>query len=179
MNPELVLKFDGGFIRALKPADVHDGYVSGLNDPDVNRFLELKYSKQTPESVVQFVSNDQQSPSSVLWGIWEDAHPGHVGTVRIHGVEYRHRTAHIGVCLFDKHVWGRGLGKKAITAATRWAVEELGMRWVEAGVYAENGASHKSFLSAGYEWVCDINGKYIIEGRSTVVTIYAYKTFEN
>lgn len=173
MNPELVLKFDGGFLRALKPADVHEGYVAGLNDPDVNRFLELKYSKQTPESVVQFVSNEQQSPNSVLWGIWEDDHQSHLGTVRIHGVEFRHRTAHIGVCLFDKSVWGRGLGRKAITRATRWALDELGMRWVEAGVYADNRSSTNAFLSAGYIWAYDIPGKYLLDDKPTTVKIFA------
>lgn len=176
MSPESVLKFDGGFLRALQPADVHDGYVAGLNDPEVNRFLELKYSKQTPESVVQFVSNDQQSSASVLWGIWQDAHLDHVGTVRIHGVEYRHRTAYIGVCLFDKRAWGRGLGRKAITTATRWALNELGMRWVEAGVYADNHASTQAFLSAGYSWVYDIPGKYLLDGRPTTVKIFAARS---
>lgn len=175
MSPELVLKFDGGFLRALKPADVHAGYVAGLNDPEVNRFLELKYSKQTPESVAQFVSNDQQSPGAVLWGIWQDAYPDHVGTVRIHGVEYRHRTAHIGVCLFDKRVWGRGLGKKAIATATRWALDELGMRWVEAGVYAGNLSSTKAFLSAGYSWVYDIPDKYLLDDQPATVKIFAVR----
>jgi len=176
MSPELILKFDGGFLRALKPADVHDGYVEGLNDPNVNRFLELKYSKQTRESVLQFACNDQQSPTSVLWGVWEDSHSAHVGTVRVHGVEYRHRTAHIGVCLFDKSVWGRGLGRKAITAVTRWALDELGMRWVEAGVYADNLSSTNAFLSAGYSWVCDIADKYLLDDKPTTVKIFAARS---
>jgi RimJ/RimL family protein N-acetyltransferase len=173
MNPELVLKFDGGFLRTLKPEDVFDGYVAGLNDPDVNRFLELRHSKQTLESVVQFVTNDQQSPCSVLWGIWGDGHPDYVGTVRIHGVEYRHRTAHIGVCLFDKRVWGRGLGRRAIAAATSWALDELGMRWIEAGVYADNLSSRNAFLSAGYSWVYDIPHKYLLDDKPTTVNIFA------
>lgn len=173
MNPELVLKFDSGFLRALQPADVHDGYVAGLNDPGVNRFLELKYSKQTPESGIQFVSNDQQSFVSVLWGIWQDAHPNHVGTVRIHGVEYRHRTAHIGVRLFDRSVWGRGLGRKAIATTTRWALDELGLRWVEAGVYADNHSSTKAFLSAGYSWVYDIPDKYLLDDKPATVKIFS------
>lgn len=176
MNPELVLKFDGGFLRVLQPADVHDEYVAGLNDPEVNRFLELKYSKQTSESVVQFVSNDQQSPGSVLFGIWQDAYPDHVGTVRIHGVEYRHRTAHIGVCLFDKRVWGRGLGTKAIKMATRWALDELGLRWVEAGVFADNHSSTHAFLSAGYSWVYDIPDKYLLDDMPTTVKIFAARS---
>lgn len=176
MSPELVLKFDGGFLRALKPADVHDGYVTGLNDPEVNHFLEVRHTKQTQESVVQFVCNAQQAPGSVLWGIWDDGHPDHVGTVRIHGVEYQHRTAYIGVCLFDKRVWGRGLGQKAITAATSWAVDELGMRWVEAGIYADNHSSMNAFLSAGYSWVYDIPDKYLLDNTPIKVKVFAARS---
>lgn len=173
MNPESMMKFDGGFLRVLKSEDVHDSYVAGLNDPEVNRFLELKHSRQTLESVVQFVTNDQESPSSVLWGIWRDGYPDCVGSVRIHGVEYRHRTAHIGVCLFDKRVWGEGLGRRAIAAATRWALDELGMRWIEAGIYVDNLSSRNAFLSAGYSWVYDIPNKYLLDDKPTTVKIFA------
>lgn len=175
MSPESVLSFGGGFLRVLKPEDVHDGYVTGLNDPDVNRFLELKHSTQTVESVVQFVTNDLQSQSAVLWGIWEDGHPDHVGTVRIHGVEHRHRTAHIGVCLFDKRVWGRGLGRKGIAAVTCWALDNLDLRWIEAGVYAENKSSINAFLSAGYSNICDMPDKYLLDGKPAHVVIFSVR----
>ncbi len=173
MSPESVLSFDGGFLRVLKPEDVHDGYVTGLNDPDVNRFLELKHSTQTVESVVQFVTNDLQSQSAALWGIWEDGHPDHVGTVRIHGVEHRHRTAHIGVCLFDKRAWGGGLGRKGIAVVTCWALDNLDLRWIEAGVYAANKSSINAFLSAGYSKVCDMPDKYLLEGKPAPVVIFS------
>lgn len=52
MSPDTILNFEGGYLRPLKPEDVHAGYVSGLNDPEVNRYLDgVKHTKQTnPQS---------------------------------------------------------------------------------------------------------------------------------
>jgi [ribosomal protein S5]-alanine N-acetyltransferase len=173
MSPDVVLQFEGGYLRPLKTADVYPGYVSGLNDPDVNRYLEVRFVTQTLQSVIDFVGTDEQSANAVLWGIWTAGSDHHVGTVRIHGIEHYHKTAHIGACLFDKSAWGKKLGSKAITSVTRWALDIVGLRWVEAGIYSENIASQKTFLAAGYEWIYDVLGKYILDGQPANVKVFA------
>lgn len=174
MSPEVVLEFEGGYLRPLKPEDVHPGYVSGLNDPEVNRYLDgVKHAMQTEQSVVDFIEYNQQSANGLLFGIWQENIDHHCGTIRLHGIEHYHKTAHIGVCLFDKSAWGKRLGSKAVMAVTRWAFDTLGLRWVEAGAYLENVASQKAFLAAGYEWIYDIPDKYILEGKPTRVKVYA------
>lgn len=174
MNPAVSLPVDGGFLRPLIEPDVHQAYVDGLNDPHVNRFLDgVKSSLQTIQSASDFVAADRASPSSVLWGVWVDGHANHVGTVRLHGIEHRHGTAHIGVCIFDRQYWGRGLGSAAIGAVTRWALDSLELRWIEACAYEANVASQRAFLSAGYAWVFDIPGKYLLEGEPTTVKVFA------
>lgn len=174
MSPDVILRFEGGYLRPLKTADVHPAYVSGLNDPDVNRYLDgVKRAVQTTQSVIDFVAADEVSSGSVLWGIWQDAATTHCGTVRLHGIEYHHKTAHIGVCVFDKAAWGQKLGQKAISAVTQWAINDLGLLWVEAGAYAENVASQKAFLSAGYSWSFDIHGKYILNGLPATVKVFS------
>lgn len=173
MIPEVTLSFDGGLLRPLREADVHQGYVDGLNDPLVNRYLDgVKARVQTVASVREFVAADRQSPSSVLWGIWTHDTALHVGTVRLHGIEHRHGTAHIGICLFDRNHWGHGLGTAAIRTVTRWALDTLGLRWIEAGAYEGNLASQRAFVSAGYAWVFDIPGKYLLEGVAATVKVY-------
>ena len=174
MSPDVILEFEGGYLRPLKIADVHEGYVSGLNDPEVNRYLDgVKRTKQTRQSVIDFVAANEESNSAVLWGIWQGSAEHHCGTVRLHGIEHYHKTALIGVCLFDKNVWGQHLGEKAISAVTQWAIDILGLRWVEAGAYLDNIASQRTFLSAGYCWVFDIPGKYMLEGKPTIVKVFA------
>jgi len=174
MNPELVLEFKGGYLRPLQLEDVHSGYVTGLNDPEVNHFLDgVKCMTQTEQSVLDFVQYNLQSPGCLLFGVWQDGDEYHCGTVRLHGIEYHHKTAHIGACLFDKMAWGKNLGSKAIAAVTCWALDVLELRWIEAGAYAENIASQKAFQAAGYEWIYDVPDKYILEGQPARVKVYA------
>lgn len=180
MSPDIELTIAGASLRPLKPEDVHEGYAAGLNDQEVNRYLDsVKRTRQTHADVVSFVQSNCDSADSVLWGIWRNGASRHSGTVRLHGIERFHRIAYIGVCLFDKQAWGTGLGGRSIRAVTDWAHSSLGMRWIEAGVYAENVASQKSFLSAGFEWVCEINGKYLFEGHPSDVKLYASKLPDN
>lgn len=174
MTPDLTLTIENGFLRPLNLDDAHQGYVDGMNDPAVNRYLDsVKCSMQTMATVRDFIANDRVSTSSVLWGIWMDESVNHIGTVRLHGIEHRHGTAHIGVCLFDRQAWGRKIGSMAIGAVTRWAISDLGLRWIEAGAYEANLASQKAFMAAGYSWVFDIPGKYLLDGQPTIVKVYA------
>lgn len=174
MRPNVILKFEGGYSRPLLTNDIQDRYVSGLNDPEVNRYLDaVKRSKQTYQTVFNFIVANDQSLNSVLWGIWDGESEQLFGTVRLHEIEFHHRTAHIGACLFDKNFWGKGLGKKAIATVTKWALIDLNLRWVEANIWEDNLASQKAFISAGYSWKCDISGKYIFEGKPAVNKLFA------
>jgi RimJ/RimL family protein N-acetyltransferase len=174
LSPEISLEFPGGFLRPLGIEDVHPGYVSGLNDPEVNRYLDgVKRTVQTMQSVTEFVRQNQLAGDAVLFGIWQSGAKLHCGTVRLHGIEQYHKTAHIGICLFDRTAWGNKLGAKAAEAVTRWAFETMGLRWIEAGAYSENIASQKTFLAAGYDWIYDVPDKYLLEGKPTRVKVYA------
>ena len=106
VTPTVVLKLKGGYLRPLLPEDVHPGYVSGLNDPEVNRYLEVRHAIQTTQSVVDFVIANKESDNSVLWGVWQYGSERHCGTARLHSIDYNQMKAYIGVCLFDKTTWG-------------------------------------------------------------------------
>jgi ribosomal-protein-alanine N-acetyltransferase len=174
MSPTANLPFDGGFVRPLLPVDAHAGYVTGLNDPEVNHFLDgVKWNVQTLESVRDFISLNESDPHAILWGIWRTEDDKHCGTIRLHSIEHHHRTAHIGICIFNKSCWGKGLGSRAIRVVTHWALSSLALRWIEAGAYAKNIASQKLFLSAGYRPAFDINGKYLLDGVPTTVNVFA------
>lgn len=177
MIREDVLEFEGGYLQTLKSDDVHAGYISGLNDPEVNRYLDgVKQAVQTVKSVTEFIHFNQQSTNGFLFGIWQAGETEHCGTVRLHGIDDYHKTAHIGICLFDKSAWGKKLGLKAIMTVTRWAFDSLGLRWVEAGAYSENIASQKAFLAAGYDWIYDVPGKYILEGSPALVKVFVARS---
>lgn len=174
MKSEIDLILEGGHhLRILQPEDVHSDYVAGLNNPAVNRYLDaVKRVRQTIDSVAQFVQKDLCATDAVLFGIWLKGTVQHCGTIRLHGIDKYHKTAHIGVCVFQKEAWGSKLGSKAIDAVTQWAFDTLNLRWIEAMAFQENIASQKSFMAAGYEWIHDIEGKYLFEEVPAVVKVF-------
>lgn len=177
MNNDILIEFDGGYLSPLGLEDIHANYISGLNDPEVNRFLEgVRHVTQTKQTVADFIMHNHQASNAVFFGIWMTGAERHCGTVRLHGIEYYHKTAHIGICLFDKSTWGKRIGSKVVKAVTKWAFDTLDLRWIEAGVYGENVASQKTFITAGYEWIYDIPDKYILEGKPVLVKVFAARS---
>jgi RimJ/RimL family protein N-acetyltransferase len=173
------LKIKGGYLSPLKPENVNFRYVDGLNDPEVNRYLVgVKNKIQTKETVTEFIQCNLESSNAVLFGIWITGEDNHCGTVRLHAIEYNDKTSHIGICLFDKSVWGKGVGSNAVEAVTKWALNDLDLRWVEAGIYNENIASQKIFIAAGYEWFIDIPDKYFLDDKPTIVKIFVAKNHQ-
>ena len=55
MTSDIHLPIHGGFLRCMVETDVHQAYVDGLNDPIVNRFMEVRHSAQTLQTVRSFI----------------------------------------------------------------------------------------------------------------------------
>ncbi len=172
---ELRIEFPGGYLRPLAGTDVHTGYVEGLNDPEVNRFLvHVRKVRQTTDMVTQYVEQNLHAADAVLFGIWMNGEDHHCGTVRVHDLGPAHGPAHIGICIFERRKWGAGVGASAIRAVSTWACGFLGLTAIEAGVYADNLGSQRAFLSAGYVWSKDVADPYEPGDSAATVRVYEF-----
>lgn len=174
IKPSLRLDLgNGAYLRPISEADVTREYVEGLNDPEVNRYLEVRKQRQTLESVRAYVAANAADPGAILFGIYS----GNVlrGTLRLHDVDLSSSKATIGIALFDRDFSGRGLGSSAIAAVTRFAATELSLTHLAAGIIDANMASVRAFEKAGFRrakdkkadpdlgsvglWILDNSGK--------------------
>lgn len=130
----------------MTPHDVTKEYIDGLNDPEVNRFLECRHTVQTRATVHAYILDNMKDPHARLWGIHKggDLH----GTVRLHNLD--RDIADIGICLFDKRVWRNGLGHSAIRRVIEWAADHADAIGLQAGIMPENIASVRVFTKAGF-----------------------------
>lgn len=134
----------------LRPEHVTDDYVSWLNDPEVNRFLESRYTTHTMASTRDFVAAMLASPDNLFLGIRSRALGRHVGNIKIGPINTRHATGEVGILVGDKAAWGRGIATAAIAMLSEIARDDLGLRKVTAGCYASNVGSRRAFEKAGY-----------------------------
>ncbi len=142
----------------LEERDVGTRYVSWLNDPIVNRYLESRFSMHDAASTRAFVDSSLANPLVLLLGIRSRALGGrHVGNIKLGPIDRHHEVGDIGILIGDPDAWGAGLASSAIRLLCGIAAKQIGLRKVTAGCYASNIGSERAFLKAGFE----------IEGRRT------------
>ncbi len=134
----------------LTPEHVTDSYVSWLNAPEINRYLESRFVTHTVESTRAFVALVLASPNSLFLGIKSHQLGRHVGNIKLGPIDPHHETGDIGILIGDKAAWGKGIATSAIEAISEIAGNRLKLRKLTAGCYASNAGSQRAFEKAGF-----------------------------
>ena len=160
-----ILYGDRIFLRRLTEDDASEAYVSWMNDPEVNQYLESRFYTHTIESTKAFirsVTNDK----NYQFGIFLKETGKHIGNIKIGGINQYHRYADIGFLIGEKNYWGKGIATEAIALATDFAFNVLKLHKLWGGLYSPNIGSLRAFQKNGYvlEGVkksqCQLNGVY-------------------
>ncbi len=135
-------------IRPIALTDVSPRYVGWLRDPEVNQYLETRFTEQTLETVADFVKGMVGSKREHLFAICLDG--VHVGNIKVGPINAHHKLADVSLFIGERSAWGKGVATAAIALISRHAIRELGLRKLEASIYHPNIASARAFARAGY-----------------------------
>ena len=135
-------------LRPLKETDYSDGYLSWLENEEINRYLETRWEKQTEEKIRTFINSMESSEDSILYGIFLDQK--HVGNIKIGPVNWNHMHADVSYFIGSRDAWGKGLATEAVARVTKFAFEELNLNKCNAGVYSGNPGSSRVLEKVGY-----------------------------
>lgn len=149
----------------LTPEHVTDSYVSWLNDPEINKYLESRFVTHTVESTKAFVASVLASPNSLFLGIKSHQLDRHVGNIKLGPIDPHHATGDIGILVGDKASWGKGIATSAIEAISTIAVSHLKLRKMTAGCYASNAGSQRAFEKAGFLVEGMRPAQFLLDGR--------------
>lgn len=150
IGPEELFSGKAVSLRLVTSEDCTPEYVGWLQDPEVNRYLETRWSIQTLETVRDFVSSMVESPTSYLFAIVDSGSSQHIGNLKIGPINTNHGFADLSYFVGDKAFWGRGCATEAIGIAARIAFTRLGIRRLQAGLYESNVASARALEKAGF-----------------------------
>lgn len=137
-------------LRPVALSDCTDRYVAWLNDPEVNRYLESRWTKQTIESVRLYVEGVSRSKDTHFFAMIDPGTKLHVGNIKLGPVNPHHRVADVSYFIGDRSFWGKGLATDAIRVVTTLAFETLALHRVQAGVHESNRGSRKALENAGF-----------------------------
>jgi ribosomal-protein-alanine N-acetyltransferase len=152
-------------LRNLKLDDVGHEYREWLCDPAVNRYLEVRFQEHTKAAIEAFIYSVNQSPDSVLFGIFLIDDGRHIGNIKLGCISQQHRRAEISLLIGDRAEWGKGYATEAICAVTEFGLGQLGLNKIAAGIYEENIGSKKAFLRAGYRQEARLPDHWNIDGK--------------
>lgn len=176
MKKEINLNTERLRLRTLKVEDINDDYIDALNDSEVNRFLvNVRLRKQTYKTVKDFIEKNLQSSQDLLLGIFTKKENKFIGTVRIHDISNFHYFCSLGICLFDKRHWKKGHALEALKKTVNFIFKELGLHYIEAGVYKGNKTSLKLFQRAGFKNMAYFKDKFRYNDDFREVSILGLK----
>lgn len=151
--------------RPLTDADISETYVAWLNDPHVNKYLEVRHQKHTKASVRLFVERMNASNVEYLFGIFTRIDSRHIGNVKIGAINSFYRTGEISLFIGDRDCWGKKLGREIIDRITKYGFDALGLHKIEAGCYESNYGSLAAFKACGYGVEGIQKQKVVVEGE--------------
>ena len=138
------------FLENLDSKSISSEYPQWLNEPEVNQFLESRYTTHTLASVQSFIDQINCSSDSYLFGIFCQSTKKHIGNIKLGPID-RYACGVIGLLVGNKDYWGCGIATEAISLICDFAFDDLSLERVEAGCYDCNKASMKAFLKVGFK----------------------------
>jgi len=151
LHGPLLLEGEAVVLRELLEGDVSQDYVDWMNDPEVVRYTESRFSRHTLESTRQFVTMCRKDENSLLLGIFSREGGLHVGNIKLGPINWYHGSGDIGLIVGRKSSWGKGIATQAISLLAGHAFSTLGLNKITAGCYALNQGSVRAFLKAGFK----------------------------
>lgn len=160
-------------LRSLHPSDVGETYLSWVNDPEIIRFLEVRFNGVQKHADLQsFVDSMSASPNNYIFGIFRKDDDRHIGNIKLGPILREHARSEIGYLIGDRSSWGKGYATEAIHRVARFGLDDLGLKKIKAGCYEANIGSAKALLKAGFEHEATVPLDSICDGRRVASLLF-------
>jgi diamine N-acetyltransferase len=139
---------------SLRPIERDDlpRYVAWFADPDVRRHLTvyLPFSLAQEERWFESLLGRLERQEDVLLAI-ETADGTHIGSLGLHAINWKDRSAELGIVIGDKAYWGQGYGTDAIRVLLGLAFGEMNLHRVFLRVDADNARGIRCYEKSGFQ----------------------------
>jgi len=126
-------------------------YQHWLNDFDMLKLVDRRFRPHSSEWITQWYERHASgSQDSLLFTIIanDDARP--VGNIALQDVDYRNRTAELGIYIGDPDARGKGFGTEAVRLMLGFGFNVLGLQNVMLRVFEYNQAAIHVYEKAGF-----------------------------
>jgi diamine N-acetyltransferase len=143
-------------LRAAEKSDLPD-FLRWVNDPDVTENLMLVYPMSEVEEENWYDSMIQRPKEQhVLVIEIEDkgqAYPWKaIGTCQFHNLDWRCRSAEIGIMIGEKRFWNQGYGTETVKLLLQHGFATLNLHRIWLKVYDKNLGGIRAYEKAGFQF---------------------------
>ena len=136
-------------LRPLSKNDVGK-LTRWINDSDVTQYLSVYLPVCENEEIEWVEKLSKHKSSDIVLGI-ETIESVLIGTIGLHGINWKDRTGTLGISIGEKSYWGKGSGREAVTLILRYAFKTLNLRKVCLSVLGHNKHAIKCYKSCGFK----------------------------
>jgi len=137
-------------LRTLDPADASEEYISWLNDPEINQYLECRFTTQTMASVEEYILS-HNNYSDFLFGVFTSGGE-HIGNFSLR-TDSNHKNGVLGVIIGRKEYWGEGVVLETRSRILEFAFTELSLHKVSGACYSNNLPAIYNYRRQGWTFV--------------------------
>jgi UDP-4-amino-4,6-dideoxy-N-acetyl-beta-L-altrosamine N-acetyltransferase len=134
-------------LRAIEREDIPT-FVRWFNDPEVRRYLEM-YLPMSKAEEEQWFEAHLKNDSNRFFGI-ETAEGVLIGNVGLHSIDWKNRSAVLGIVIAEKEYWGKGYGSDAITTLLRFAFGEMNLHRIHLSAFEFNERAMGCYERCGF-----------------------------
>jgi len=138
----------------LRPVERDDLplFVEWFGDPEVRRHLALylPFSLAQEERWFESLLDRLERNQDVLLAI-ETVGGIQIGNVGLHSVNWKDRSAELGIVIGEKSYWGKGYGADAVLTMLRMAFREMNLHRVFLRVDVDNERAIRCYEKAGFQ----------------------------
>jgi len=152
-------------------------YYAWMQDREVVETIgRPEYLAPFPFCILEdYVINVKSSDNAYFFALYLKDNNQFIGTVKLGSIDWKSRTADVGILIGEKTCWGKGIAKDAVFTASDYAFRSLGIRKVTGGCIATNTAMHRCFERLGFTREAVLRKK--VPFRDDFVDHYLYGVF--
>jgi RimJ/RimL family protein N-acetyltransferase len=127
-------------------------FVEWLNDPEVRRGLAMHLPLSMAEEADWFENTLKREPDERPLAIEVGRAEGWalVGNCGFFNIEWRARSAELGIFIGDKDCWNKGYGTEAMRLLLRHGFDTLNLNRIYLRVFADNPRAIGAYEKAGF-----------------------------
>lgn len=134
----------------LRPIRISDAerYVKWFSDQEVNKFVGQQTISLKQERV--YILKSKTRKAAKVFAI-ETAAGIHIGSIGLHRIDNKNRSAEYGIIIGDKKFWGKGYGRAASDLILAYGFKSLKLNRIWLNVYKFNKRGIQLYRKLGFK----------------------------